>query len=102
VVEYFGALEELLGAVHGRLEPGGWFVFSVEELLPDAGGIRPGNGDWALLRQGRYAHTATYLHEAACNVGFRVNALLHEVVRHEAGAPVPGLLAVLERTRHDG
>jgi predicted TPR repeat methyltransferase len=102
VLVYFGALEELFAAVHARLEPGGWFVFSVEELLPDAEGTQPGNGAWALLRQGRYAHTASYVHESACKAGFRVNALLHEVVRHEAGAPVAGLLTVLERTRHDG
>jgi predicted TPR repeat methyltransferase len=77
-------------------------VFSVEELLPGPAGTVQDNGDWALLRQGRYAHTATYVHEAACKAGFRVNALLHEAVRHEAGAPVPGLVGVLERTRHDG
>ena len=102
VVVYFGALEDLLAAVHARLEPGGWFVFSVEELLPDHDGAVPGNGDWVLLRQGRYAHAKAYVHEAAFKAGFRVNALLHEAVRTEAGAPVPGLLAVLERTRHDG
>jgi predicted TPR repeat methyltransferase len=102
VLVYFGALEELFAAVHARLAPGGWFVFSVEELLPDHDGSVPGNGQWTLLRQGRYAHASSYVHEAACAAGFRVNALLREVVRHEAGSPVAGLLVVLERIRHDG
>ena len=41
VLIYFGALEELLAAVHPRLQPGGWFIFSVEELLPDHDGMVP-------------------------------------------------------------
>jgi predicted TPR repeat methyltransferase len=102
VLVYFGALEELFAAVHARMVPGGWFVFSVEELLPDHDGAVPGNGNWSLLRQGRYAHAKGYVHEASCEAGFRVNAILHEVVRHEAGSPVAGLLVVLERIRHDG
>jgi protein O-GlcNAc transferase len=53
VLIYFGALDELLGAARSRLEPGGWFVFSLEELLPDHDGVVPGDGDWALQRQGR-------------------------------------------------
>ena len=56
----------------------------------------------AAMMAGRYAHAKAYVHEVAFKAGFRVNALLHEAVRQEAGAPVPGLLAVLERTRHDG
>jgi predicted TPR repeat methyltransferase/thioredoxin-like negative regulator of GroEL len=102
VVSYFGALEELLDAVHAQLEPGGWFVFSVEELVPDHGGVVPGDGKWALLRQGRYTHAVNYVYETACKAGFRVNAMLHEVARQEAGTAVPVLLAMLERTRCDG
>ena len=63
VLCYFGALEELLDLVHARLEPGGWFVFSVEEMLPDHDGLMPGNGNWALQRQGRYAHAEDYVYE---------------------------------------
>jgi predicted TPR repeat methyltransferase len=29
VLVYFGALSEVFAAVHSRLEPGGWFVFTV-------------------------------------------------------------------------
>jgi predicted TPR repeat methyltransferase len=102
VLCYFGALEELLGLVHGRLEPGGWFVLSVEEIQPDHDGVIPGNGKWALQRQGRYAHAEHYVYEAVCAAGFRVLRIDRPVVRQEAGAAVPGLLLAIERMRHDG
>ena len=102
VLCYFGALEELLAIVHSRLEPGGWFVFSVEEILPDHDGVVPGNGNWALQRQGRYAHAEHYIYEAVCAAGFRVLRIDRPVVRQEAGTDVPGLLLAIERTRHDG
>ncbi|MGE0222029.1 MAG: tetratricopeptide repeat protein [Acetobacteraceae bacterium] len=102
VLCYFGALEEVLEAVHARLEPGGWFAFSLERLLPDHDGVVPGNGHWALLRQGRYAHAADYARETALAAGFAVRVMADEIVRWEAGIPVDGLLMVLERTRHDG
>jgi predicted TPR repeat methyltransferase len=101
VLCYFGALEELLGLVHRRLQPDGWFVFSVEEILPDHDGVVPGNGDWALQRQGRYAHAEHYVYEAVCAAGFRVLRMDRPVVRQEAGADVPGLLLAVERIRHD-
>jgi predicted TPR repeat methyltransferase/thioredoxin-like negative regulator of GroEL len=102
VLCYFGALEELLDIVHQRLEPGGWFVFSVEQVLPDHDGVVSGNGKWALQRQGRYAHSEDYVYEAVCAAGFRVLRIDRPVVRQEAGADVPGLLLAIERIRHDG
>ncbi len=35
VLVYFGALREVMAAVHSRLDPGGWFIFTTEELLPE-------------------------------------------------------------------
>jgi predicted TPR repeat methyltransferase len=102
VLCYFGALEQLLAHVHDSLEPGGWFVFSVEEVLADHDGVMPGNGNWALQRQGRYAHAPDYVYESACVAGFRVVRMDRPVIRHEAGAAVPGLLLALERMDHDG
>jgi predicted TPR repeat methyltransferase/thioredoxin-like negative regulator of GroEL len=101
VLCYFGALEDLLARVHQRLEPGGWFVFSVEKILPDHDGVVPGNGNWALQRQGRYVHAEHYVYDAVCAAGFRVRRIDRPVVRQEAGADVPGLLLVAERIRHD-
>ena len=101
VLCYFGALEELLTLVHQRLQPGGWFVFSVEQVLPDHDGVVPGNGKWALQRQGRYAHAEDYLYEAVCAAGYRVLRVDRPIVRQEAGIDVPGLLFAIERIHHD-
>jgi len=101
VLNYFGALEELLAAVHARLEPGGWFVFSTEQLQSDYDGNVPGNGSWALQRQGRYAHTPEYVHEAVLALDYRVLRADHHIIRREADAAVPGLLLVVERLRQD-
>jgi predicted TPR repeat methyltransferase len=101
VMCYFGALDEMLGAVRERMRPGGRFICSVEELLPDHDGIVPGNGDWALGRQGRHAHAARYLASTADALGFRCLTIDRETLRYEAGGPVDGLLMVLERPRDD-
>ncbi|HXT82169.1 MAG TPA: methyltransferase domain-containing protein [Acetobacteraceae bacterium] len=98
---YFGALDTLLGAIHPRMEPGGWLIFSVEALLADHNGTVPGNGAWALHRQGRYAHAHGYVREAAAAAGFREIRYEEQTVRNEANAPVPGLFVVLERPRLD-
>ena len=101
VLCYFGALEDLLAIVRQRLQPDGWFVFSVEAMLPDHDGVIPGNGDWALHRQGRYAHAEHYVYEAVCAAGFRVLRMDRPVVRQEAGADVPGLLFAVAPIGHD-
>jgi predicted TPR repeat methyltransferase len=102
VLCYFGALERVLAALRHRLEPGGWFLFSLELLLAHHDGTVPGNGDWALQRQGRYAHAPAYVERAALDAGFVIRENRHEVIRFKAGLPVEGLVMVLERPRHDG
>jgi len=102
VLCYFGALEEFFHLAHARMEPGGWLVFSTEELLPHHAGTTPGNGEWALQRQGRYAHTRGYIERVVTETGFRIVSLTPETVRFEADSPVSGFLGVLERVRHDG
>jgi predicted TPR repeat methyltransferase len=101
VLCYFGALDEMFDAVRARLRPGGRFIFSVEELLPDHDGNLPGNGDWALGRLGRYSHAPAYVARTADERGFRCLSLDRETLRYEAGGPVAGLMMVLERPRDD-
>ena len=101
VMIYFGALDNLLAAAFARLEPGGWFIFSLEELLSDHDGVVPGNGDWALQRQGRYAHSIDYVATASRNTGFGDRDLERQVVRFEADAPVAGIFVMLERASDD-
>ena len=99
VLCYFGALDAFFAAAHGALVPDGWLVCSLEELLPDHDGVLPGNGEWALQRQGRYAHALSYLRRAATAGGFRVLRLDRETIRYEASAPVCGVLLVLQRPK---
>jgi predicted TPR repeat methyltransferase len=100
---YFGELHGVLAAANAALTPGGWLVFSVEELLPDHDGVLPGdNGAWALQRQGRYAHSADYIREVAAAIGYAVLRLDRETLRREADSPTAGLLVVLQQVRHDG
>ena len=105
VLCYFGALEDVLAAAFVRLAPGGVLLFSAEELLPDASGCLPvnvqGNGGWSLGRQGRYAHSADYLANAAAGAGFTIRSLRQETQRYEADAPVDGFFVTLERPDHD-
>jgi predicted TPR repeat methyltransferase len=101
VLCYFGALDELLGLIHKRLKPGGWFIFSVEQIRSNHDGTVPGNGRWALERQGRYAHAESYINEVIRAVGFRLVQVDRLTIRQEAGAPVPGLLLAVERKIHD-
>jgi len=101
VLCYFGALDDAFAAVHARLEPHGWFVFSLETLVADHDGVMPGNGDWALLRQGRYAHTPEFVRRTAAEAGFSIRIETPEVIRAEGGIAVDGMLLVLERVRHD-
>jgi predicted TPR repeat methyltransferase len=99
VLCYFGALDELFVAVRARLAPDGLFVFTVELLQPDRDGAIPGNGDWALGRQGRYAHAEHYVTRVALSAGLTVQQVTPDVLRNEADTPVLGLVVVLGR--HD-
>lgn len=94
VLCYFGALDAVLAAIHARLPPGGLLVLTVEELAELDG--------WRVGPKGRYAHSQAHLRRAAAAAGFALRELRPEVLRTEADADVPGLLAVLERVRHDG
>jgi predicted TPR repeat methyltransferase len=102
VLCYFGALQGVLAAVHARLEVGGWFIFSVEEALPDHDGVLHAVGNWALQRQGRYVHGIDYVARVAHELGFTVLTLVRQTLRYEADAPVAGIFVVLERTDNDG
>jgi predicted TPR repeat methyltransferase len=98
---YFGELEPVLAAAHAALQPGGWFIFSLEELLPPHEDGIADNGGWTLHRQGRYAHSFDYVAARAEAAGFTIRTLQRETARYEEDAPVAAILAVLERTHDD-
>lgn len=93
---YFGALEPPLGAAARALRPGGWLVFTVEEL--SAEGVAAG---YRLAATGRFSHAAGYLAEAVAAAGLADATISPAVLRREAGAPVPGFVVAARRPAAD-
>jgi predicted TPR repeat methyltransferase len=80
------------------LRIGGLFLFSVESLdaLPRPESRKSGMRTFQLNANGRFAHSAAYIHSLAFTCGFRINTMLTAPARLEAGKPVSAWLAVLE------
>jgi predicted TPR repeat methyltransferase len=93
---YFGAIDALMAAVSRRLQPGGLFIASFEELTGEATDAR----GWTLGGRGRYAHAIDHVAAMAAACGLTVLAMDDEAIRNEAAMPVPGRLAVLQRPLH--
>lgn len=87
-LEYFGDLMRVIQGVESRLQPGGWFGFTVErgESYPHA-----------LMETGRYTHHERHIREAAAAFGLEVRLLEEEFLREDSGAPVTGLYTVLHK-----
>ena len=97
---YFGDLSGIFIKLRTRVAAGGLFVFSVEELLPDAEGVKQGDGAHALGRLGRYAHSFEHVQAAAGAAGFAIEQMQREDLRQESDTPVPGLLVTLRAQFH--
>jgi predicted TPR repeat methyltransferase len=85
---YLGDLERVLGAVASCLNPGGFFLFTVEK--------HPGEG-FDLGPRRRWRHSESYLRKVASERGFEVAGLIACTPRIEAGLPVEGLACALEK-----
>lgn len=85
---YVGDLATLFAGVHRRLNPGGWFLFTVE--LANA-------GEFVLQSTGRYAHGAEYLRKSAAAAGFQPGSLEPITPRRDAGHDIQGLLGAFAK-----
>jgi predicted TPR repeat methyltransferase len=85
---YFGDLRPVLVPAARRLAPGGLVAFTVErgEAFP-----------FRLTDSGRYAHHRDHVVAATADAGLAVVEIEENVLRHEYGEPVVGLVAVLRR-----
>jgi predicted TPR repeat methyltransferase len=92
VMIYVGELAGVFRDVARLLEPGGLFAFTVE--LPTNEGQ-----ELQLLPSLRYAHSEAYVRRLAADAGLQVDALRAALIRHEQGAPVPGLYVTLRADR---
>lgn len=87
---YIGALDEVFAGVAARMQPGGLFLFSVEEPAHD-------EPELALRVSLRYAHAEPYVRRLADAHGFTVEALARAPVRHDQQVAIPGLYVRLRR-----
>jgi predicted TPR repeat methyltransferase len=88
VLIHLGELGPLFAAAGRALRPGGSLAFTVE---------RSAEAPIALQPTGRFAHSASYLRQAALDNGFSVRLLEPTATRRERGEPVAGLLCVVSR-----
>ncbi|MBF0327027.1 MAG: tetratricopeptide repeat protein [Alphaproteobacteria bacterium] len=89
VLVYLGDLEPIFVAAAKALRDGGTLAFTAEKNDERA---------WVLGPTQRYAHSPAYIRAHAEAAGFTVALLEDAVTRHEAGQPVPGLVAVLRKS----
>jgi predicted TPR repeat methyltransferase len=92
---YFGDLTAVFAAIASLLQPGGRFIFSVEEMSVDAVAV---NG-FTLLEHGRYAHSVSYVEHVLGHAGLAPVAMRPGMLRFERGAPVQGLVTAAGRDR---
>jgi predicted TPR repeat methyltransferase len=90
VLNYFGELAPVFGAVAGALRPGGVFVFTVEAA--DAGVSR-----YALAVHGRYSHAQAHVEALLGEAGLELLAVEQQVLRMESQQPVAGLVFSVQR-----
>jgi predicted TPR repeat methyltransferase len=95
---YFGDLQPLMHAARSALQPGGYFIFTVEALAESEAANSAG---YHLQPSGRYVHALAYIGDCAQTAGLRVVAARAEVLREEAGSEVQGWLLTLRDRRSD-
>jgi predicted TPR repeat methyltransferase len=88
VFVYMAALDAAFREAHRVLKSGGLFAFTVQ--------AHEGEG-FVLGDDARYAHSEAYIRGLAQTVGFTTLIVERVSTREDRGAPVPGILAVLER-----
>jgi predicted TPR repeat methyltransferase len=83
---YLGDLERVFEVARGRLQPDGYFLFTVEKA--------DGNG-FDIGPKRRWRHSDAYIRALAEAAQFSVAGLVAATPRHEANQPVPGFAVAL-------
>mgnify|MGYP003317761632 FL=1 len=86
---YFGDLRHVCSAVHGRIQPGGFFIFNVEST--DAGNYR-------IQKNGRYFHSKGYLDRIAEDTGFILYRIRDIVARQENKKNLSGFIVCMRNS----
>ncbi len=88
VLVYMGSLQALFQQAYLSLQPGGYFIFNIEEGAEDS---------YQMTSSGRFAHNESYVIGLAEQYGFAIQHLDHIVIREQNKQPVRGCLFVLQR-----
>jgi predicted TPR repeat methyltransferase len=83
---YLGDLGRVLAACRRALAKGGLFLFTAETFDGDG---------FQLLKELRFAHSPSYVENAAAAAGLRIVLLRRASARREADAEAPGLVVAL-------
>lgn len=89
VFVYVGQLDPVFVAIAERLESGGTFMFSVEDLA--------GEG-FAVRSSGRFSHSVGYVHDLAAQHGFSRIERQQVAIRQDRDMPIPGSLYLMVRS----
>lgn len=87
---YFGDLDEVMGAAHAALRPGGWLLFTLEHSEAEPSG-------YVLQHSGRYAHGRRYVQQVLAQAQLQPHVLSTATLRLENGAPVEGLIVAVRK-----
>jgi len=90
-LNYFGALEDPIAGAATCLRPGGWLVFTLENMQVDA------SSGYRVEPHGRYSHRAGYVERTLASAGFESVALEVKSLRRERGVDVEGLIVSARR-----
>jgi len=89
VLVYVGELDELARYLGHRLEPGGWFAFSIELSDAEPGGVDP--------QSGRFQHHPDGVDRVLQAHGFRPPRWTLTSIRQELGKRIPGAIGLAQR-----
>jgi len=87
---YFGDLSTAITAAVKALQPGGWFIFTLEESSGEA------DAGYHLEKHGRYSHAETYVRKVLTAAGFKIIVLEKAELRREGLDQVRGLIVTAQ------
>ncbi len=88
---YVGDIDDVIAATYPVLRCGGALIFSCETAADD-------EGDFVIRPSKRYAHSRAYIERLCRAAGFDSVGFEHLDLRMEEGVPIPGFIAVADKT----
>ena len=94
---YIGDLEQVFSLSSKVISPGGYLVFTLEELTNRVSLNLNSNRDYFLLSCGRFGHSRGYIDRLAARHGFVIEKCSNDILRTQGDLPVKSLTVVLSK-----